>query len=384
MTTPDEPIATRDAHPDPAPTTRPARAPVPARPGGGMLALAILLALAAIAVAAYVGWRQWQQEQGSDASRRGAAALTRRIDALESTVAGLSGERGSVDRRLDEAAQVNQSLRESLLSQAQRTRHLEDAVAQLAEKSLSGHDAMLLDETESLLRMASERYTLFHDAQGAAAAYALADQSLAGVDDGAFTGLRQSIDAERDALARSQPVDLSSTLQQLSALRGTFTRLPLKPLDTAASAPPPDGWARIGRALSSVVSVRRDNGAPLAVADARFARELTALDLAQAQAALLAYDGKAYAEALQRVDASLATWFDPDASAVQQARATVGKLIAAQPDGDEVVLGAALVELHNLRAVHALNAGGNAPAHAASNASPARSGSSATAGGARR
>ncbi|HXD35769.1 MAG TPA: uroporphyrinogen-III C-methyltransferase [Rhodanobacter sp.] len=370
MTIPDEPTATRDSRPDSVPPVR-ARASAPvrtARTGGGMLALAILLALVAIAAAAYVGWRQWQQEQGSDASRRGAAALTQRIGALETTVAGISSERGSVDRRLNEAAQVNQSLRESLLSQAQRTRHLEDAVAQLAEKSLSGHDAMLLDETESLLRMASERYTLFHDAQGAAAAYTLADQTLAGVDDGAFTGLRQSIDAERDALAKSQPVDLSSTLQQLNALRGTFTQLPLKPLDTAASAPASDGWSRIGRALSSVVSVQRDNGAPLAVADARFARELTALDLAQAQAALLAYDGKAYTEALQRVDASLATWFDADANAVQQARATIRKLIAARPAGDEVVLGAALVELHNLRAVHALNASGNGPAHAASNA----------------
>jgi uroporphyrin-3 C-methyltransferase len=124
-----------------------------------------------------------------------------------------------------------------------------------------------------------------------------------------------------------------------------------------------------------VVSVQRDNGAPLAVADARFARELTALDLAQAQAALLAYDGKAYTEALQRVDASLATWFDANANAVQQARATITKLIAARPAGDEVVLGAALVELHNLRAVHALNAGSHGPARAASNAA---------AGGARR
>jgi uroporphyrin-3 C-methyltransferase len=347
-----------------------------------MLALAILLALIAVAAAAYVGWRQWQQEQGSDANRRGAAALTPRIDALETTVAGLGGERGSVDRRLTEAAQVNQSLRESLLSQAQRTRHLEDAVAQLAEKSLSGHDAMLLDETESLLRMASERYTLFHDAQGAAAAYTLADQTLAGVDDGAFTGLRQSIDAERDALARSQPADLANALQQLNDLRSAVAQWPLKPLDTAPTAPATDGWSRVGRALASVISVRRDNGAPLAVADARFAHELTALDLAQAQAALLAYDNKAYADALQRVDASLARWFDPDARIVQQARAAIGKLRTALPVGNEVVLGAALIELHNLRAVHALNAARNAPAAASSAPAPA-SGSSA-AGGARR
>ena len=58
-------------------------------------------------------------------------------------------------KRLGDAAAVNRSLREELLGQSERTRNLEDAVAKLAEKSLSGHDAMLLDETESLLRMGS-------------------------------------------------------------------------------------------------------------------------------------------------------------------------------------------------------------------------------------
>jgi uroporphyrin-3 C-methyltransferase len=54
MTTPDEPIAPGDSRPDPVPA-RPARTPAaarPARPGGGMLALAILLALVALAAAA--------------------------------------------------------------------------------------------------------------------------------------------------------------------------------------------------------------------------------------------------------------------------------------------------------------------------------------------
>lgn len=384
---PNEPAAPEGARPDRATmdrapvdplSSRPARAaaPKPAPPsrGGGSLALAVLLALIAVGVSGYVGWRQWQQEQGDAADSRQVAGLQQRVATLETTLAGVNGERNSLDQRLSDAAAVNRSLREELLGQAERTRNLEDAVAKLAEKSLSGHDAMLLDETESLLRMASERYTLFHDAQGAAAAYALADQTLAAVNDGAFSGLRQSIGAEREALAKSQPASQASALQQLTELRGTLDSLPLKPLNSPATAQAQDVWSRIGRALASVVSVQRDNGAPLSVADARFARELAALDLAQAQAALLAYDGKGYAAALQRVDSSLSTQFDGTAPAVQQAHRTLAELARQLPTGAPVQLGAALTELRNLRAVHALS-----PA----NAAPATAGSAARAGGAR-
>ncbi|MES1153388.1 MAG: hypothetical protein ABUL45_00490, partial [Rhodanobacter sp.] len=169
--------------------TAPTR-PAPRPRGGGSLALAVLLALIAVGASGYIGWRQWQQEQGSTADNQNVASLQQRVAALETTLTTLGEQRSSLNQRLDDAAQVNRSLREELLGQAERTRHLEDAVAKLAEKSLSGRDGMLLDETESLLRMAGERYTLFHDAQGAAAAYALADQTLAAVNDGAFSGLR--------------------------------------------------------------------------------------------------------------------------------------------------------------------------------------------------
>jgi uroporphyrin-3 C-methyltransferase len=381
---PNEPAAPEGARPDPilvdplpARPVRPtAPRPAPASRGGGNLALAGLLALIAVGASGYIGWRQWQQEQSHATDSQDVASLQQRVATLETTLAGVNGERGSLNQRLSDAAAVNRSLREELLGQAERTRNLEDAVAKLAEKSLSGHDAMLLDETESLLRMAGERYTLFHDAQGAAAAYALADQTLAAVNDGAFSGLRQSIGAERDALAKSQPAAQASALQQLTELRGTLDSLPLKPLNPPATTQTPDAWSRIGRALASVVSVQRDNGAPLAVADARFARELAALDLAQAQAALLAYDSKAYAAALQRVDSSLSTQFDATAPAVQQAHKTLAELATQLPTSAPVQLGAALTELRNLRTVHALSP-------AATNAAPATASSVVRAGGAR-
>jgi uroporphyrin-3 C-methyltransferase len=363
---PNASAAPEGARPDPAapdavlvePSVRATRTaptrPAPRPRGGGSLALAVLLALIALGASGYIGWRQWQQEQGSAADNQSVASLQQRVATLETTLTALGDQRGSLNQRLDDAAQVNRSLREELLGQAERTRHLEDAVAKLAEKTLSGRDGMLLDETESLLRMAGERYTLFHDAQGAAAAYALADQTLAAVNDGAFTGLRQSVNAEREALAKSQPASQAGALQQLVALRGDLADLPLKPLDSHA-AEATDAWSRIRRALAGVVSVQRDDGAPLAVADARFARELAALDLAQAQAALLAYDSKGYAAALQRVDAALASQFDGSAPAVQQARETLKQLASQLPANAPVQLGAALTELRNLRAVHALS-----------------------------
>src|SRR5690606_14922213 len=126
-------------------------------------------------------------------------------DALEAALSSQAGQRNSLSERLDDSAQFNRSLREEVLGQSERTRHLEDAVAKLAQNTLSGRDGVLLDEAESLLRMAAERYRLLHDGQGAAAAYGLADQSLAAVNDGGFSGLRQSINAEREALLRSQP-----------------------------------------------------------------------------------------------------------------------------------------------------------------------------------
>ncbi len=335
------------------------------RGGGGTLALALLLALIAVLAAGYVGWRQWQQTQHATADSASLSSVQQRVAALESALAAVSGERASLDQRLGDAAQVNRALREELLGQGERTRRLEDAVAKLAEKTLSGRDPLLLDETESLLRMAAERYRLFNDAQGAQAAYALADQTLAAVNDSAFSAVRQSISAERDALAKSRPPAQDVALQRLQELRGSLATLPLQSLDRPTATTATSAWSHISRALAGVITVQRDNGAPLAVADARFARELTALDLAQAQVALLAHDRAAYAAALQRVEASLSAQFDPDAAEVQQARATLQQLRAALPTAAPVTLGAALTELRNLRAVHALT-----PAPAGSAAAP--------------
>ncbi len=376
-----EPVASRPDATAGGPPRGSARHPRPSRPPGrgGAVALALLLALVAVAAAGYVGWRQWQQRQSDASDARALSTLQGRLDNLAGTVDGLNSERGLLRQRLGDAAQVNRSLREEVLGQAERLRNLEDAVDNLSQKTLSGHDTLLLDETEALLRMGQQRYVLFHDAQGAATAYALAEQSLAQVDDGAFSGLRQSIEAEREALANSRTIGQAAALATLQRLRDRVAGLPLKSGAPVDAAQPQDAWSRVTSALSSVIRVQRDDDRmPLALTDARLTRELVALDLAQAEAALLAWDNAAAVDALERADAGLAAHFDDGDEAVRQARARIAAVRASLKPATPVHLGEALTELRNLRAVHALQPGRDGASAAGGKRSrgPARAASS--------
>jgi uroporphyrin-3 C-methyltransferase len=341
----DAPPRTR---PEPAPAhpVAPLHPTAGARRGGGMLAVALLLALAALAGSGYVAWQQWQQQ-------RQARVDSQTLNQVQGQLATLGAERAEQRQRLADAIQQERSLRDEVQGLALRSRALEGAVAKLSEQTLSTHDAMLLDEAESLLRMGQQRYQLFHEAAGAASALALADQALAALNDNTYAEVRQTLKAERAALSKSQPVGVQTALATLSGLRDALPRLPLKPLDRPADAGAPGVWARIQAALAGMISVRRDNGAPLAVADARFARELVALELAQAQAALLAHDGVTYAAALARAQAGLSAQFDTNATPVAEAAAQL-TVLASQSPQDAVPLGAALAQLRNLRSVRAL------------------------------
>jgi uroporphyrin-III C-methyltransferase len=377
MTTETPPTAPIPATPAPAaaPVSASPRRPADPAPrrGGGALAVAILISLAALGAAGYTAWTVWTMRQDLGAAN----GLRGQVDTLQGTVDGLRDDNANLRRRVSDADGVNRSAREEMLGVSERTKNLEDAVANLSERSLSGHDAMLLDEAESLLRMAKERFALFGDASGALSAYDLADKTLAGVNDSAFAAVRQSLTAEREALAAVAPSARANDLATLADLRAQIPTLPLKDLDAPVGDNETRGfWQRAGDALGSIVKVSHDDGTPMGLADDRIARELAALDVAHAEAAVLAYDDLGRAAALKRVDATLAARFNPNSPAVQAARTRIAALLASQAKGTEPKLGAALTELRNLRSVHALQAGSSAaPAHAGSVAHPASSAS---------
>ena len=194
------------------------------------------------------------------------------------------------------------------------------------------------------------------------------------MNDSAFAAVRQDVAAEREALAAVAPTARATDLATLADLRAQIPGLPLKRDDAATEETAQPGfWQRAGAALGSIVRVSHDDGTPGGLADARIARELAALDVAQAEAAVLAYDDEARERALKRVDASLAARFDTSSSDVQAARSRIAALLATRAKGAKPALGGALSELRNLRSVHALHSGTavGTPASSASSAAPA-------------
>jgi uroporphyrin-3 C-methyltransferase len=352
---PDPPIAL------PAPAAAaapPPDSPPPARARNGG-AFGWLLLLVAIAAAAYLYWRLQAIEQGHDESAQSeqsqAQHLREQVEVLQRGVDATRHESETLRARLDDAAKVNESLRGQVLGLSERARLAEDAIANLAEKRLSGHDALLLNEAELLLVLGSERYALFNDPAPALAAYRLADAALGEANDAAFSTVRQSITAEMEALSALQTLNIPAAQAQLAQLRESLAQLPA----TAARGEraTPTSSSRWWQVFGELVRVRRDTDtqALLAHNDPLLARALVDTALRDAQAALVARDQVHLRSALTTARARLAADFDTQTTAVSNALAALddlAKLALATPAPQ--ILGSALKELRNLRATHAL------------------------------
>lgn len=330
----------------------------------GLAGLAILLALIALLLGGWAIWQTKVLEQARDAEAAQVVRYDARLAAIERSDAAANNKQQALEQRLNDATSDNRATRDALQGIDQRARNLETAIGTLSDQQMGGRDSLLLDDAELLLRAGQQRYTLFHDAASALQAYTLAEQVLAQVQDPAFAPVRASVANERAALAAAMPPPRQQALDALDALRAQLPSLPLAAPEVGDSANSHPGiWSHLWHAFSGILRIERDESAPLPAADARFARELGELDLAQAQASLLTFDDAGYRAALQRVEATLAARFDDGSQDVQHARAEVLALLAAQPPSSPAPqLGGALAQLRDLRATHALQTIKPAPA----------------------
>lgn len=317
--------------------TNPARR----RRGGWLIALIILII---VLVAAWFGWQWWQQQRTDMAAsqqqsqqkmhaltdvRSDVGALQSQTDALSSQLAALNKQTQALDQRISASASDDDGLHQQLQGLLQRTSQLESAVAKLSQQRLSGRDASLVDDTAMLLRLGQQRYELFHDAASAAQAYALAGQTLGAVKDPAYASVRQSISNEHNALAGTHPTARVNDLATLQGLRAHWSEMPLKSLDNGADAQPRTTWQRVWNALSTLVKIDHYNAQlPDARYDPAIAHNLARLDLAQAQASLLASDMPGYRAALQLVQSDLQGHFDQGDAGVRKAESTLKQLLA--------------------------------------------------------
>ena len=189
-----------------------------------------------------------------------------------------------------DAKAINQGIREELLAYNERSRALEDAVANLAEQHLGHRDAMALDEAEFILQLAGERLALFRDANGALAAYRLADSALAAAEDPLFANVRQTIAAEMRALEEAKPVQVRASLDALVELGAGLHGLPLKKTIATPDAGkrPLSRWREI---LGRFVRINDDSTAPqLSTRNDELNRSLIAVDVHIGETMLLARD----------------------------------------------------------------------------------------------
>jgi len=326
----------------------PERTSAASRRGG----LAWLAALAALLLAVVALWRVYALEHGT-AARQAAAFddLAARVETLSRTVDQRKRDFDGLRGRLADADEVNKSVREELLGLAERSRHLEDAVANLSEQRLSGRDALALNEAEFLLQQAQERLALFQDAPAATAAYRLADSALAATEDPVFASVRQTIGAERQALEAARPAETAATLAALAHLRDAVAGLP-QHAAVARSTAQPSRWQGF---IDQFVRISHSDGDDaFASHDVALTRSLLALDLRSAEAALLVRDADAYKAALARVRAGVDRSFDAGAAATTATLAELDRLAAMPLAPALPELGSALKELRNLRATRAL------------------------------
>lgn len=344
--------------PPPAPASTRAAPRAPSRRLGFALALAVALALV------WIGAHWWFDRGAGERDREDSQMqrLQARVEALARSAEQARRDADGVRARLEDADKVNASLREQLLGLNERARLVEDAVTNLADKRVSGHDRLLLDEAEILLALGGERLRLFHDPAATLDAYHAADAALSAVDDAAFSTVRQSISAESDALGALKAADPAPTLARLAALRADATQLPAVP--AAGNALPADAprWQRL---LAEFVRVRHDGDAAAQRHAPALARSLFTLALRDAEAALLARDEARWHGALGEARRLLDADFDAASAPVAAARATLDALAAlALAPPPPPVFGSALKELRNLRSTHALQAAPAKPAAA--------------------
>jgi uroporphyrin-3 C-methyltransferase len=338
--------------PDPGDDASPP--PRPRQPRGsamGLAGIAAIIAIVALGLAAWNTWRLQRTLEAADAaSKQEAAALAD----LQNQLAANNQRSEAGNQRIATLEQRLDDLRAGQRGLESRASNLEDALSNLSGQQQSGQDTLLLDDAEMLLRTGQQRYELFHDGTGALKAYSQAIEVLGQVQNPAYGPVRASAAAERSELAAAAPPARQASLDTLSRLRSEIASWPLAtPAPASAASSSPGLWSRVVHSFSGIVRVTRDDGSAAPSADTAFARQALALDLAQAQEAMLAFDEDSYRDALKRADATLAAQFDASDAGVKQARAGIADMLSRRGSGAAPRLGGALAQLQRLRASQA-------------------------------
>ncbi len=216
-----------------APTDEPTKM---GRGGNLALVLATVALLAAVAAGGY-GYRYWsnlrldiarldsqlrearaQQQRLQQASSGATAALSAQANALSEQRAILAQQQIAAEQARDALTAQEQRLAEQGLRLQQREAELQAIVADIHRRVGSSGTQWMIAEAEYLLRTASNRLLLTHDAATAGVALELADQRLRDTRDPGWSGVRAQIASDIAALNTLETPDVAGISARLSAL----------------------------------------------------------------------------------------------------------------------------------------------------------------------
>jgi uroporphyrin-3 C-methyltransferase len=183
---------------------------------------------------------------------------------------------------------------------------------------------------------------LAHDAPGAGAALQLAEQRLSALAEPRLFEIRKAVADERAALLAVPVADRASAALNLSGLIARADNLPLRqhpllkepPAATAAPQNFQDGWAARGwaslRELFAHVFIVQRTDKPvdrlLPPEQEMLVKQLLALKLESARAALLLGDTASFRSALESATQWLGDYYRPEDPTVSAARAELERL----------------------------------------------------------
>ncbi len=338
-----------------AESTATAPASSPRRGFSGLPAL-LLAVVALVAVAAL-----WFQHQGlgariDQAAREAAAAVQAADDAYAQARASMQlgsrlddlGDDLEAQRRelsgLEDATQrALAGLREDMTEWPVRLGDLEDSIAALRGVSDDARRRWLRAEAEYFLNVANTELQLATDIGRATQALELADTRLRQIDEPGLNPVRAAIASELTALAAVPAVDLAGISLRLASLSRQVDALPLPqpapglfergtPLGPEEASPGLErAWTALRRALSNMVSVRRDDSPvspQLSAEEGFFLRRNLEVQIENARMALLRRERGLYRDHLDSAARWLEAWFDVTDPSVAGMQAALEELAA--------------------------------------------------------
>jgi uroporphyrin-3 C-methyltransferase len=334
----------------------------PALPNKRQYFLPYMLTFLALLMASYSLWQGWHIQHEQDRVLKAMqehSTIDSALTKIQSDSLTLSSDLKRFEQKTIDLNATHQSVREEMLGLVERLKLIEDAVARIADRRISGSAALHLNEAEFLLQLGQERLQLFDDFDATRRAFLLADAELAAIDDPVFTNIRQTLASEIEALRTANQTDrhaLIATLDQISDQVGLLkTHADFEQEANISKSKDDSGFFDRGLAiLSSYVRVHRDDAQdsvriyPL---QAKATQALITVELALAKTALILGRKTLFELHIQRSQALIRNAFLPDDQATKASLEGLSKMAGLASHLNHPDVSRSLFELRNLRAM---------------------------------